>query len=117
MAALRLGDAAPGFDLPDVDGRRHALSDYNGKPFAVVFSCGERSDGAVVESIRRWRSASGSRCLSAYQTYTVAMTDYLYTNGTDDGFDLSAGLKYMTFQVAQDDSGFVIENWTDDRLQ
>ena len=39
MAALRLGDAAPGFDLPDVDGRRHALSDYNGKPFAVVFSC------------------------------------------------------------------------------
>jgi peroxiredoxin len=39
MAALRLGDAAPGFDLPDVDGERHALSDYDGKPFAVVFSC------------------------------------------------------------------------------
>ena len=39
MAALRLGDAAPGFDLPDVDGGRHALSDYDGKPFAVVFSC------------------------------------------------------------------------------
>jgi len=39
MAALRLGDAAPGFDLPDFDGERHALSDYDGKPFAVVFSC------------------------------------------------------------------------------
>ena len=39
MAALRLGDAAPGFDLADVDGERHALSDYDGKPFAVVFSC------------------------------------------------------------------------------
>ena len=39
MAALRLGDAAPGFDLPAVDGTRHALSDYEGKPVAVVFSC------------------------------------------------------------------------------
>jgi peroxiredoxin len=39
MAALRLGEAAPGFDLPGIDGARHALSDYEGKPVAVVFSC------------------------------------------------------------------------------
>lgn len=39
MAALRLGEAAPGFDLPDVDGGGHALSDFDGKPVAVVFSC------------------------------------------------------------------------------
>lgn len=39
MAALRLGDPAPDFDLPGVDGKRHALSDYEGKPVAVVFSC------------------------------------------------------------------------------
>jgi len=39
MAALRLGDPAPDFDLPGVDGTRHALSDYEGKPVAVVFSC------------------------------------------------------------------------------
>jgi peroxiredoxin len=39
MAALRLGDAAPGFDLPAVDGARRALSDFEGKPVAVVFSC------------------------------------------------------------------------------
>jgi peroxiredoxin len=39
MAALRLGDAAPGFDLPDTHGGRHALSDFDGKPIAVVFSC------------------------------------------------------------------------------
>jgi peroxiredoxin len=39
MAALRLGDQAPAFDLPDIDGGRHALSDYAGKPVAVVFSC------------------------------------------------------------------------------
>jgi hypothetical protein len=40
-----------------------------------------------------------------------------WTWKSDDGFELSAGPKYMTFQITQDDSGFVIENWTDDRLQ
>jgi hypothetical protein len=40
-----------------------------------------------------------------------------WTWKSDDGFDLSAGPKYMTFQITKDDSGFVIENWTDDRLQ
>ena len=39
MAALKLGDPAPDFDLPGVDGDRRALSDYAGKPVAVVFSC------------------------------------------------------------------------------
>jgi peroxiredoxin len=39
MAALKLGDPAPDFDLPHIDGRRVALSDYEGKPVAVVFSC------------------------------------------------------------------------------
>lgn len=39
MARLELGAAAPPFDLPGVDGRRHALGDYEGLPLAVVFSC------------------------------------------------------------------------------
>jgi peroxiredoxin len=39
VPALALGDAAPPFDLPGVDGRRHSLTDYEGKPVAVVFSC------------------------------------------------------------------------------
>ena len=39
MAALQPGDPAPAFDLEGVDGARHALSDYAGKPVAVVFSC------------------------------------------------------------------------------
>lgn len=39
MATLRLGDPAPAFDLSGVDGDRRALSDYEGKPVAVVFSC------------------------------------------------------------------------------
>ena len=39
MAALKPGDPAPDFDLPGIDGGRVALSDYEGKPVAVVFSC------------------------------------------------------------------------------
>jgi peroxiredoxin len=39
VAALRLGDQAPGFSLPDTNGGTHSLSDYEGKPVAVVFSC------------------------------------------------------------------------------
>jgi peroxiredoxin len=39
MAALRLGDPAPAFSLPDLDGAAHSLADYEGKPVAVVFSC------------------------------------------------------------------------------
>jgi peroxiredoxin len=39
MAALKLGDPAPDFDLPSADGKRYALSNYDGKPVAVVFSC------------------------------------------------------------------------------
>jgi peroxiredoxin len=39
MAALKLEDAAPAFDLPGVDGQSHALTDYEGTPVAVVFSC------------------------------------------------------------------------------
>jgi peroxiredoxin len=39
MAALRPGDQAPPFELPDLDGRTVSLADYEGKPLAGVFSC------------------------------------------------------------------------------
>lgn len=39
MAAIRLGDAAPEFTLTGIDGESYSLSDYEGKPVAVVFSC------------------------------------------------------------------------------
>lgn len=39
MAQLRLGDPAPDFALPDLDGTTRSLSDYEGSPVAVVFSC------------------------------------------------------------------------------
>jgi peroxiredoxin len=39
MARLTLGDPAPPFELPGVDGRTHSLQDYREQPVAVVFSC------------------------------------------------------------------------------
>jgi peroxiredoxin len=39
MPRLSLGDPAPPFDLPGVDGHNHALTDYHEQPVAVVFSC------------------------------------------------------------------------------
>ncbi len=39
MAQLSLGDAAPAFSLPGVDGVEHSPADYEGVPVAVVFSC------------------------------------------------------------------------------
>jgi peroxiredoxin len=34
---LRSGQAAPDFTLPTVDGKMVKLSDYRGKPLAIVF--------------------------------------------------------------------------------
>lgn len=39
MARLSLGDPAPPFELQGVDGKRHSLADFDGRPAAVVFSC------------------------------------------------------------------------------
>jgi peroxiredoxin len=39
MARLALGDSAPPFKLPGIDGETHSLDDFRGQPVAVVFSC------------------------------------------------------------------------------
>jgi peroxiredoxin len=39
VPTLALGDTAPPFGLPGVDGTTHSLADYDGLPVAVVFSC------------------------------------------------------------------------------
>ena len=39
MARLALGDPAPPFSLPGVDGSTHSLAGYRGRPLAVVFPC------------------------------------------------------------------------------
>ncbi len=40
VSTLELGAPAPDFDLPGVDGKRHTLSSFAGKPvLVVIFSC------------------------------------------------------------------------------
>jgi peroxiredoxin len=39
MARLSLGDPAPSFELPGLDGQTYSPEDYRGRPVAVVFSC------------------------------------------------------------------------------
>jgi len=40
MNALQLGDRAPGFRLPGVDGRTRSLEEFAGKPvLVIIFSC------------------------------------------------------------------------------
>jgi peroxiredoxin len=39
VARLSLGDQAPSFSLPGVDGADHSPDDWAGQPVAVVFSC------------------------------------------------------------------------------
>src|SRR5919201_6779743 len=39
MPRLALGDPAPDFHLPDVDGWLHSRADFEGRPLTVVFSC------------------------------------------------------------------------------
>ena len=39
MPRLSLGDPAPRFELPAIDGQTYSLDDYGGRPLAVVFSC------------------------------------------------------------------------------
>ncbi len=36
MAELKVGDAAPPFDLPGSDGKRHSLADHLGKQSVVL---------------------------------------------------------------------------------
>ena len=40
MSTLALGDRAPGFNLPGVDGRRYALGSFEDKRvLVVIFTC------------------------------------------------------------------------------
>ena len=61
MDKMKLNQPAPDFELPDLDGRLHRLSDYRGKIVIVNFwSCecphSERTDKAIMAMIVQWRN-------------------------------------------------------------
>jgi peroxiredoxin Q/BCP len=49
---LKVGDAAPGFDLLDQDGRRHRLEDYRGRWLVVFFYPKDNTPGCIREACR-----------------------------------------------------------------
>ena len=61
--SLEINHPAPDFELPDLDGRSHRLSDYCGNIVIVNFwSCecphSERTDKAIMAMFVQWRDAS-----------------------------------------------------------
>lgn len=60
---VEINHPAPDFELPDLEGRLHRLSDYRGKIVIVNFwSCecphSERTDKAIMAMFVQWRDAS-----------------------------------------------------------
>jgi len=56
---MRLNQPAPDFELPDLAGKLHRLSDYRGRMVIVIFwSCecphSERADGLIMEWLKEW---------------------------------------------------------------
>lgn len=67
--SLEINHPAPDFELPDLEGRLHRLSDYRGKIVIVNFwSCecphSERTDKAIMAMFVQWRDASRVAMLS-----------------------------------------------------
>jgi peroxiredoxin len=57
---MEINRSAPGFELPDLEGRLHRISDYRGKIVIVNFwSCecphSERTDKAIMAMFVQWR--------------------------------------------------------------
>ena len=60
---MEVNQPAPNFELPDLEGMRHCLSDYRGMIVIVNFwSCecphSERTDKAIMAMFAQWRDAS-----------------------------------------------------------
>ena len=91
MAALRLGDQAPGFSLPGVDGATHSLSDYEGKPVAVVFSCCHCPyvvawEDRLNEAARDFDGRAGMLVINANAGYLGDSPDDMRTRAEEKGF-------------------------------
>ena len=66
---MEINHPAPDFELPDLEGRLHRLSDYRGRIVIVNFwSCecphSERTDKAIMAMLGQWRDASRVTMLS-----------------------------------------------------
>ena len=75
MKALRIGDQAPGFQLPGVDGRTHGFEDFAKKPvLVIVFSCNHCP----------YVQAYEDRMISIQRDYQPRGVQFVAINSNDD---------------------------------
>lgn len=103
---LQVGDVAPEFVLPDLDGGVHALSDYSGRP-------------VVLASFATWcpicTPIMTDLEASVWKTYEDAGVVVLGLGGNEEGvktLDQFRKQLGLTFPILFDATGEVVETWT-----
>ena len=108
-STLGLGSPAPDFDLPGVDGQRHSLASFAGKPvLVVIFSCNHcpyvKDYEARMVSIQRDYAAKGVQLVAINSNDDKAYPE--------DGFSemvIRAKAKGFNFPYLRDESQKVVE--------
>jgi peroxiredoxin len=81
---LNIGDKAPDFQLPGVDGKVHTLNDYKGKKaIAIVFMCNHCP--YVQGSVERLKSIQSEFAMKGLQIVGINSNDEV--NYPEDSFD------------------------------
>ena len=104
MATLELGDAAPGFLLQGVDGRRHSFEELADKPvLVVIFSCNHCPYVQAYED----RMIALQRDYQQHGVQFVAINSNDDTHYPEDSFERMverAGAKHYNFPYLRDAS-------------
>ncbi len=98
---LAIGASAPGFSLPDVNGKTHKLSDYAGaKVFAVVFVCNtcpvsELYEDRVEKLYRDYRGKGVALvAINSNHPNATRLDEQAYTDVTDSFDDMKIRAEY-----------------------
>ena len=79
---LKIGDKAPDFSLPGVDGKDYSLSSFKSRVIAVVFMCNHCP--YVQAYIERLKSIQGDYAIKGFELVGINSNDEV--NYPDDGF-------------------------------
>lgn len=101
---LKIGDKAPDFKLPGVDGKTYSLSDFKGKRFiAIVFMCNHCP--YVQGSIERLKAVQADYVIKGVQVVGINANDEI--NYPEDNFDkmieYAKGKKYNFAYLRDED--------------
>ena len=100
-AALKLGDAAPSFNLPDQKGVMHSLSDYRGKWLVLYFYPKDETPGCTTEA-----------CAFRNDIATIQVMGAVVVGISEDSIDSHeqfAKKYHLPFTLLADDNGKVAE--------